>query len=287
MVEGVLADRRMLLIWDNFETVRSMPDPYGATAPLDEAGCQQLRSFLHKLAARGRSAVLITSRTPEDWLGEIRRYHRSGRAWRRRRRPSTPGTCWRRTQRRRPRRARRAFGELMAWLDGHPLSMRLILPSWTRPSQRHCWQASGERRRCPAGRRPGRPATSLPASVSYSYDHLGATTRRLLPAVCLFHAVADADVLAAFSQVPGVPSGSSGMTGRIGSRPSMTPPGLGCSPGWAGGMYRIHPALPGYLAAGWRREDPENYDAVRDRRHPGSARRPCRPGRWLFSRSVR
>jgi tetratricopeptide (TPR) repeat protein len=29
-------------------------------------------------------------------------------------------------------------------------------------------------------------------------------------------------------------------------------------------MYRIHPALPGYLAAGWRREDPGNHDAVRD-----------------------
>jgi hypothetical protein len=27
-----------------------------------------------------------------------------------------------------PRRADRAFGELMQWLDGHPLSMRLVLP---------------------------------------------------------------------------------------------------------------------------------------------------------------
>ena len=27
----------MLLIWDNFESVREMPDPAGATPPLDEA----------------------------------------------------------------------------------------------------------------------------------------------------------------------------------------------------------------------------------------------------------
>jgi len=29
-------------------------------------------------------------------------------------------------------------------------------------------------------------------------------------------------------------------------------------------MYRIHPALPGYLAAGWRREDSGNHDAARE-----------------------
>ena len=54
--------------------------PYGpcrtrpaAAEPLDEAGCAELREFLVDLAAHGRSAVLITSRTPEDWLGEVRR----------------------------------------------------------------------------------------------------------------------------------------------------------------------------------------------------------------------
>ena len=50
-----------------------MPDPGGATPPLDEAGCQELPGFLETLAGRGRSAVLITSRTSEDWLGGIRR----------------------------------------------------------------------------------------------------------------------------------------------------------------------------------------------------------------------
>lgn len=50
-----------------------MPDPGGATAPLDEAGCQELLDFLETLAGRGRNAVPITSRTSEDWLGGIRR----------------------------------------------------------------------------------------------------------------------------------------------------------------------------------------------------------------------
>ena len=54
MVEGFLRDRRALLIWDNFESVRSVPDPSAATPPLDEAGCQQLRGFLQQ-AGGGRA----------------------------------------------------------------------------------------------------------------------------------------------------------------------------------------------------------------------------------------
>jgi hypothetical protein len=41
--------------------------------PMDEAGCQELPGFPEPLAGRGRSAVLITGRTGEDWLGGIRR----------------------------------------------------------------------------------------------------------------------------------------------------------------------------------------------------------------------
>ena len=29
-------------------------------------------------------------------------------------------------------------------------------------------------------------------------------------------------------------------------------------------MYQIHPALPGYLAAGWHAEDPAGYDQERE-----------------------
>ena len=70
VVERFLRDQRALLIWDNFESVRSVPDPSAATPPLDEAGCQQLRGFLHKLAAGGRSSVLVTSRSDEPWLDD-------------------------------------------------------------------------------------------------------------------------------------------------------------------------------------------------------------------------
>ena len=72
-VQDLLAAHWLLLIWDSFQAVRSMPDPGGATPPLDEAGCQELLDFPETRAGRGRSAVLITSRTSEDWPGGIRR----------------------------------------------------------------------------------------------------------------------------------------------------------------------------------------------------------------------
>src|ERR1019366_2915470 len=41
-VKRLLRQLRALLVWDNFETVREMPDPAGATLPLQEAGCSAL-----------------------------------------------------------------------------------------------------------------------------------------------------------------------------------------------------------------------------------------------------
>jgi hypothetical protein len=70
VVEGFLQDHRALLIWDNFESVRSVPDPTIAAPPLDDPGCQQLRDFLRQRAAGGSSVVLVTSRSDEAWLDD-------------------------------------------------------------------------------------------------------------------------------------------------------------------------------------------------------------------------
>ena len=50
-----------------------MPDPAGATPPLDEAGCAALKGFLEWVRDHSTSAVIITSRAPEGWLGQVRR----------------------------------------------------------------------------------------------------------------------------------------------------------------------------------------------------------------------
>ena len=64
-----MAAQRLLLVLDNFESVRDMPDPGRAAGPLPQQEQDRMREFLSRLAAGGRSAVIITSRSPEDWLG--------------------------------------------------------------------------------------------------------------------------------------------------------------------------------------------------------------------------
>ena len=117
IVEKALSEHRMLLIWDSFETVRSMPDRDGDTRALDEDSSAELRSFLTKLAD-GKSAVLITSRSPETWLGDIHRINVAGLTAQEVR--QTPTTCSPRTSTAIPRRPDPAFGELMDWARRPP-----------------------------------------------------------------------------------------------------------------------------------------------------------------------
>jgi tetratricopeptide (TPR) repeat protein len=261
VVEKVLAERRMLLVWDNFETIRSMPDPVAATGPLSEEGCRDLREFLGRLAERGRSAALITSRTSEDWLGGIRRISVGGLV------PAEaieyaaellapyPAAA--------PRRVWPVFGELIKWLDGHPLSMRLILPrlDTTDPAVL-LDELRGTAQWADDDDTQGGRITSLAASISYSFAHLAEATRRLLPAVCLLHGVADANLLAAFSEVS--PARFSWAKKQDWQQALEDAARVGLLTRLSTAMYQMHPALPAYLARQWRREETEGHDALRD-----------------------
>jgi tetratricopeptide (TPR) repeat protein len=263
-IQNILAERRMLLIWDNFETVQSMPDPGGATAPLDEASSAELRDFLTHVATHGNSAVVITSRTREDWLAGVRRIPLGGLAKHEAIEyadhllaPYPSAT---------PRRARRAFGELMEWLNGHPLSMRLILPQLDAADPETLLAALRGTTPLPAADAAGEDRiTSLSASVSYSFAHLSESTRRLLPAVSLFHTVVDSDVLNIFSQgAPEVPERFRGATGDEWAGVLDDAARVGLLTDLGKGMYRILPALPSYLDSWWRSEEPDNHDEVRE-----------------------
>ena len=255
VVEKVLMEHRALLIWDNFESVHSM-----LAGKMPVPG--DLKDFLARLGARGRSAVLITSRSHEPWLGEIRRVQVGGLNPREADEYASylldpyPAT--------RPRRAVRAFGELLEWLDGHPLSMRLILPhlDTTEPS------ALLDTLRCAAPMigedEDGGRLTSLPASIAYSYAHLSGPARRLLPAVCLLQRVADLDVLGILSRVPSVPERFRNAEKEDWRRVLENAVGVGLLTSLGGGTYRLHPALPAYLAARWRQDDPDGHDATRE-----------------------
>ncbi|MEV6974054.1 tetratricopeptide repeat protein [Kitasatospora sp. NPDC093806] len=253
-VERLLAARSLLLIWDNVESVYSMPDPTGATPPLAEAQRAELRAFLERVARRGRSTVVLTSRTPEDWLGpdplrievagldpeEAVEYAEQVLA-------PYPGTARRREQ--------RAFGELLEWLDGHPLSMRLVLPSLAIREPRQVLDAlmRGEARLL-GDEREARGA-SLAASIAYSLAHLPEADRRALAAVTLFQGTADANLLQLLSRHPLTPARFRDRDGEEWQRLLRRAAGLGLLTESAGAAFRLHPALPAHLTARWRAEE--------------------------------
>jgi tetratricopeptide (TPR) repeat protein len=128
----------------------------------------------------------------------------------------------------------------------------------------------------------GDRGTSLAASITYSFTHLAEETRQLLPAVGLFHGTADADALAVFAGAPGVPGRFAGANGEDWGRVLQDAARVGLLTSLGGGIYRIHPALPAYLAAQWRAEDPGGYDSARDAATRALVTACAELGTWLY-----
>ena len=258
VVEGFLRDRRALLIWDNFESVRSVPDPTAATPPLDEAGCQQLRGFLHKLAAGGRSAVLITSRSEEPWLDDGSRARTgqrcAGSGWR-------PGAAGGDRVRRGPAGALPGGGAP----PGQPGVRRAdAVAGWTSaehapgpaaPGHHRPGGAAGgpARHRAAArlGRRPGRP------------PHLPARQPRL------------------FLRPPGPRRTSGCWLPSACSTAPPTPTSWPSSPPWMASRSGSRASAGTWWAAAWMRRPEAGLLTGARRRHvpdpPGAARLPRRP----------
>ena len=261
-VKRLLGQLRVLLVWDNFESVREMPDPAGATPPLDEAGCGQLREFLAWVQDHSRSVVMITSRAREGWLGEVGRIGVGG--LNRAEAAEYAGLLLEAFPAARERRERRSFGELLEWLDGHPLAMRLTLPRLDDTDPGDLLAALRGTTPLPGGDAgPGR-LSSLGACITYSFAHLSGSARRLLPAVSLLHGVADENLLTAFSAIAGVPGRFAGASRDEWAAVLQDAARVGLLTGLGTGMYQVHPALPGYLAAGWHAADPPGYDPERE-----------------------
>jgi tetratricopeptide (TPR) repeat protein len=259
-----LTARRAMVVWDNVESAHSMPDPTTATPTLDQAGCDELLAFLADVAAGGRSAVLVTSRCPEPWLGHLRRIPITGLS-REEANEYTDHLLAGHTKAQQ-RREDRAFGELIEWLDGHPLSMRLILPQLDTTEPRALLDGLRGLTPLPGDHNDGR-TTSLPASITYSIAQLCAKTRRLLVMISLFYGVVDAGVLALFSQQPAVPSrfSDSDLDDWLAVLHEASEVGL-LTP-LRGSSYAIHPALPAYLVDLWRAEGTNTYATQRAAAH--------------------
>ncbi|MFE2723350.1 tetratricopeptide repeat protein [Kitasatospora sp. NPDC059327] len=258
-VEKALAASSRLLIWDNFESLCSMPDPTGATPALAEAELAAIRAFLERVARDDQSAVVITSRAREDWLGPVPlRIEVTGlepeeaAEYADHLLAAYPGAARRRGQ--------RAFGELMQWLGGHPLSMRLVLPHLAVHDPRQVLDALVQGRPRLLGDADGERNASLAASIAYSLAHLSDADRRALAALTLFHGVADVNLLGLLSQHPLAPERFRGHTAESWQDILRRAVGIGLLTESSEAAFVIHPALPALLSAQWRGEEADHAD---------------------------
>ena len=72
-VKALLAERNLLLVWDGFETVRAMPHPSEFTPLPSDNDYRQIRDFIAYIYQESESSLIITSRSAQDWLGDIGR----------------------------------------------------------------------------------------------------------------------------------------------------------------------------------------------------------------------
>jgi len=181
----------------------------------------------------------------------------------------------------RPAQDRAGYAALMAWLDGHPLSMKLILPHLEdRPARDLLAGLQGQGPLPPGFDGEGR-TEGLGASMRYSLDHIAPETRALLPVLSLFEGVADADVLRIMSDQPDCPALYAGVSREVWGAALDRAARLGLLTALGGGVYRLHPALPAYLAAEWRATAGESYAAQRESTRDALVAAHADFGQWL------
>lgn len=242
-----------------------MPDPYQATPPPSQAEQFRLAAFLRRRSAAGRSAVIVTSRTVEAWLDDAQGSNVGSLEGSRLNFPRLPvhglapedatqyaDELLAGEPAAAANRASPAFAELLGVLEGHPLSMRLVLPHLATTSARELLNSYiGE---VPAHEREaeGHRTNSLTASIEYSYRHLSEEARRLLPALALFQGVVSLDLLVRLSAaVPLILVRYSGASSEQWARALDSATAVGLLTTSGPGCFRIHPALPAYLFEQW------------------------------------
>ncbi|HEV3039583.1 MAG TPA: tetratricopeptide repeat protein [Candidatus Angelobacter sp.] len=121
----VLRDEPQLIVWDNFESASGIPGS-GIEPNLRDSDRKLLAQFLDDLRG-GATKVIITSRSPEDWLGPARRFHLPLGGLDREERWEYCQAILRDLGKT-INRNDKDIVDLMDLLGGHPLAMRAILP---------------------------------------------------------------------------------------------------------------------------------------------------------------
>jgi hypothetical protein len=268
VIETVLRDRLMLFVLDHFEVVHTM-SAGKSVAPLDEERRVRLLRFLVSIAPSElpkRNKVIIVSRTPERWIGDVRRVRlaplASGEAEQLAYKVLQPYT----EGRRRPTTEPVPFSELMRRLAGFPESLRLILPlldEMTAPEL----LASLHSLRSRASLLPSALLGTIEAektSFMASWDCLSPDDRRKAQALGLFEVTTNDEILALFSSESATPSIFKNIARSEWREMLLRMADLGLVGQFEGmlkeGTFALPPFLPNFLGDCWRCQSGISFD---------------------------
>ena len=188
----IFAEKRYVIVWDNFEVAKGIPNT-AISANLSEEDRKLLKRFLDKLRG-GASKVIITSRSPEDWLGGPERRFRlplggldGEERW-------EYCTAVLRDLGKKINRHDEDLAGLMNLLGGHPLAMRVILP---RLEEQTAGQVAAGLKSNLAGLgdRGDEAERKLFATLQFVEDSLPEDLRELLVPLGMHEGYVDADYL--------------------------------------------------------------------------------------------
>ena len=253
-VVQVLREHPFILVWDNFESASGI-EGTAQTAMLSPEDRALLKELLQRLRG-GKSKVLITSRSQEDWLGPTLRYPlplaglQGEERW---------SFCQEilRDLGQNANQADSALAKLMDALDGHPLMMRAVLPAL---ATRRAGEilAAVQNNLAALGDSADEVQAKLFATLRFVEQSLPPALLPLLVPLALHERFADGDYLEAMArQVPG----SVTRTTIDNLLTALNNAGLVMDRGHA--IYELHPALTGYLRSLVQPEDDVNASWVR------------------------
>jgi tetratricopeptide (TPR) repeat protein len=232
-----LRERRFLIVWDNFESASGIPGTV-VTANLSESDRRLLALFLDK-ARGGASKVIITSRSPEDWLTPQRRFllPLGGLEGEER---------WEFCEAivkdlgLRINREDKGLVELMKLLGGHPLAMRAILPQLEKLSAAQV--AAALRSNLSELKLGSEEEQALYATLRFVEQSLPDEVKPLLVPLAMHEGFVDADYLEGMAQQVEAKWTRAQIDGLA---QALVAAGLLRKIGQA--TYEMHPALTGYL----------------------------------------
>ncbi len=261
----LLCRHRCLLIWDHFCNVASMTDPGKGAPALDETNKAALLWLLSEFR-KTRSAVLIASRSNEDWLGGPETIVRCEVSGFNGRDVQLYADCLLAPH---PQaKTRRAadpvsFKALIDHLGGHPLSLKLVLPQLNEMSAAALLDGLKGQRTLPAKlSAAGGHLELLGASISYSLRRLSEKDQGRLVILSLFERVVSANTLGAMKDGPArfQDFGGQAWDALLGQLAD-----IGLMESLGSGLYQLHPALPPYLTALWQSQTEATGDWAAER----------------------